>query len=55
MRLWLFIPKEVYENTIIRTGVYTCDSSKCEMLLDDTDDHQLERAYNWLDSLYGKK
>lgn len=43
MRLWTTMPKEVYENTILKTGEYICDPLKCDMLLDDTDDQQFAR------------
>lgn len=38
MKLWTTMPKEVYERTILKTGIYICDPLKCDMLLDDTDD-----------------
>lgn len=36
MRFWTTMPKEVYEDTILKNGVYICDPSKCNMLLDET-------------------
>mgnify|MGYP004485125875 FL=1 len=55
MKLWTSMPLDVYENTILRTGVYVCDPSKCEMLLDDTNDGQYARAYKWLEAYMTKK
>lgn len=48
MKLWTAMSKTVYENTIIKNGIYTCDTDKCNMLINDTKDKNFENAYNWL-------
>jgi len=50
MRLWTTMPKDVYESTLLKTGEYICDPSKCDMLLGDTDDQQFAKAYSWLET-----
>ena len=55
MRLWTTMPKEVYENTILKTGEYICGPLKCDMLLDDTDDQQFARAYSWMKAYMTEK
>lgn len=54
-RLWTSMPKEVYESTLLKTVEYICDSSKCDMLLDGTEDKQFERAYAWLETYMAEK
>jgi hypothetical protein len=48
MRLWTTMSKTVYKDTIIKNGIYTCDTYKCNMLINDTEDKNFENAYNWL-------
>ena len=55
MKLWTTMPKEVYVNTVLKNGVYICDSSKCDMLLYDTEDKQFGRAYAWMEAYMAEK
>lgn len=55
MKLWTTMPKEVYERTILKTGIYICDPLKCNMLLNDTEDKQFGRAYAWMEAYMAEK
>lgn len=48
MKLWTVMSKTVYEDTIIKNGIYSCDTDKCDMLINDIEDKYYENAYNWL-------
>lgn len=50
MRLWTIMPESTYNDTIVATGHYHCDTAKCAMLNEDSPTRQFAHAYGWLEN-----